>query len=66
MSPKVSPPPALPDPVRLPSPDDPDILASRKKKAEDEFANRRGRESTNLSGEGAAGSVQPYARTSLG
>ncbi len=56
MKPKM---PATPKPVRMPMPDDPDIAnAARVKTMEDE-RNKRGRQSTNLSG-GA------YSRTTLG
>lgn len=56
--------PKMPDPVRLPSPDDPDLVAARKKKMQDEMANRQGRDSTKLAG-GAVGSPA-YSRTTLG
>jgi hypothetical protein len=54
--------PTPPEPVRLPSPDDPDLIASRRKKMKEEFAGRGGRASTELSG----GSSTSYSRTTLG
>jgi hypothetical protein len=47
--------------VRIPNADDPDIVAARKRKTEDEFAARQGRDSTRLVQPGAA-----YTRTALG
>ena len=52
----------MPEPVRIPSPMDPDVMAARKTKTADEFMNRKGRDSTRLAG-GADGS---YSRTTLG
>lgn len=57
MKPKM---PTQPDPVRIPTPDDPDIkAASRARVAEDE-AKKKGRSSTNLTGSSS------YSRTTLG
>ncbi len=50
-----------PDPVRVPNADDPDIMAARKLKTQEEFAKRQGRSSTNL-----APSDAGYSRTTLG
>jgi hypothetical protein len=56
--------PKMPDPVRIPSPDDPDLLEARRRRMQDEMANRQGRQSTQLSGDG--GSRPTYSRTTLG
>jgi hypothetical protein len=57
MKPKM---PTQPDPVRIPTPDDPDMkAASRARLAEDE-AKKKGRSSTNLTGSSS------YSRTTLG
>lgn len=55
--------PKMPDPIRVPTPDDPDLLAARRKKMQDEFASKQGRESTQLSTDGAS---RAYSRTTLG
>lgn len=55
MTPK---PPPQKEPVRIPTADDPDIKAAARAKTEEDFAARRGRQSTNLSGS--------YNRTTLG
>lgn len=55
--------PKMPDPVRIPSADDPDLVAARKKKMLDEMSARQGAASTNLSG---GASSQAYSRTTLG
>jgi hypothetical protein len=55
--------PSAPKPkeaVRVPSPNDPDIKAAAMAKTEEEFAAKRGRRSTNLTGANA------YSRTTLG
>lgn len=54
--------PKMPDPVRIPSPDDPDIMAARKKKMAEEMSSRQGKASTQLSGD----SGPAYSRTTLG
>ncbi len=54
--------PAPPDPIRIPNKNDPDVLAGRTAKAQTEFANRRGRQSTQL----AMGDDTTYRRTTLG
>mgnify|MGYP006345196369 CR=1 FL=1 len=59
--PKIQPTPAPPDPVRIPSPTDPDVAAAAKMKTQDEFAKRKGRDSTRL----ATGDTA-YTRTTLG
>lgn len=67
MTPKMPQPaaaPAMPDPVRVAAPTDPDVLANARLKTADEFAKRRGRDATRLTD--AAGSAQPYTRTTLG
>lgn len=56
--------PVAPDPIRVPNATDPDVVAARRVKIQDEFANRRGRESTRLTkGEGRD---IAYTRTTLG
>lgn len=50
--------PKMPDPVRIPTADDPDVLLARKKKVQDAMTTREGSASTDL--------TQPYARTTLG
>ena len=52
-----------PEPVRIPGPQDPDVMANRKQRTQEEFQNRRGRRSTRLAPDqgGAA-----YSRTTLG
>jgi hypothetical protein len=56
--------PKEPTPVRIPAPDDPDLLAARKKSMLDETANRQGRASTVLDKATATG--PNYSRTTLG
>ena len=56
LKPKV---PKPKDPVRVPTPDDPDIKANATAKRREEERNRRGRKSTDLSG-------TSYSRTTLG
>lgn len=51
-----------PDPVRIPAPTDPDIVAGRKLATAEEFMKRRGRESTKLAPTGDTA----YSRTLLG
>lgn len=60
--------PKEPDPVRIPSADDPDLMAARRKKMLDEASGKQGRASTVLAGDkaGAAGSAPAYSRTTLG
>lgn len=55
--------PKMPDPVRIPSADDPDLVAARKKKMLEEMNSRQGAASTNLSG---GASSPSYSRTTLG
>lgn len=56
--------PAAPDPVRVPNATDPDVVAARRVKVQEDFANRRGRDSTRLTkGEGRD---IAYTRTTLG
>lgn len=50
-----------PEPIRLPSPDDPDLEAARRKKMQETLLQRQGRKSTELTGNGPA-----YSRTTLG
>jgi hypothetical protein len=57
--------PKMPDPVRIPSPDDPDLLEARRKRMQEEFSNRQGRQSTQLSGD-SSGARPTYSRTTLG
>lgn len=56
--------PKPPTPVRIPQPDDPDQIMARKKKMEAEFAQRQGRDSTQLTPSTSAD--QAYSRTTLG
>lgn len=58
---KQAPPPKQPDPVRIPSPDDPDLLLEQRRRRQQETAGRQGRESTVLSSDAPA-----YNRTTLG
>lgn len=56
--------PAMPkpqEPVRVPTPEDPDIIEARRARTLEEEAKRKGRASTSLSGEGGA-----FTRTTLG
>lgn len=55
--------PKIPDPVKIPSPDDPDLIAARKRKMQEEYSSRSGRASTVLSGDSAGGT---YSRSALG
>lgn len=52
----------MPEPIRIPSQQDPDMRQAIKEQTEDEFSKRRGRASTNLAGGGGAS----YSRTTLG
>lgn len=54
--------PKQPDPVRIPAPTDPDIVAGRKLATAEEFMKRKGRESTKLAPTGDTA----YSRTLLG
>jgi len=54
--------PKQPDPIRIPSPDDPELIAARRKKVQEERTSRAGRSSTQLSGD----SGPAYSRTTLG
>jgi hypothetical protein len=56
--------PKPPAPVRVPQPDDPDQIMARKKKMEADFAQRQGRDSTQLTPSTSAD--QAYSRTTLG
>lgn len=58
--------PTPPEPVRIPSPDDPDLVASRRQKMQLEFKRRAGRASTALAGADGGGATQAYTRTTLG
>ena len=57
-TPRAQPMPKQPDPIRIPTPDDPDIVAARKKKIADTTLTREGSQSTDL--------TNPYTRTTLG
>ncbi len=63
MMPKPSTPqqPKQPDPVRIPSPDDPELLLEQRRRRQEEMAGRQGRESTVLSSDSPS-----YNRTTLG
>lgn len=65
MTPKMPkmPEPKIPDPIKIPSQNDPDVMQARRQKMQDEFAKRQGRKSTDLTGGGAGGA---YGRTTLG
>lgn len=54
--------PAPAEPVRIPTPADPDIQAARKMRTLEEDQKKKGRASTSLSGGGAGA----YNRTTLG
>lgn len=58
--------PKEPEQIKIPSPDDPELLAARKKKMQDEFASRQGRDSTKLAGTAVPGTSPAYSRTTLG
>lgn len=64
MTPAIPPAPKMPDPVRIPSPDDPELIAARRKKMQDDATNREGRTSTMLSGDTTG--TPAYNRTTLG
>lgn len=56
--------PKMPDPVRIPGPDDADLIEARRLKMQEEFGKRQGRAATNLS---APAEGQPvHSRTTLG
>lgn len=55
--------PKMPDPVRIPSPDDPELIEARRKKMQEEFGQREGRAATQLGGDGG---TTAYTRTTLG
>lgn len=63
-APKPPPPPEQPAAVRIPSPEDADLIEARRTKMKAEFANRQGRQSTQLAGVDGGG--QAYTRTTLG
>lgn len=67
MTPKMPQPaaaPLPPEPVRMPTPNDPDVVSAMKVKTAEELAGRKGRDSTRLA---PASNAQPtYARTALG
>lgn len=65
-APSPRPEPAPPEPVRIPSPDDPDLVATRRQKMQAEFKSRSGRASTALAGVDGRGETQAYTRTTLG
>lgn len=52
----------MPDPIRIPTQQDPDMRTAIKQQTEDEFKRRRGRASTDLS----SGGGSSYSRTTLG
>lgn len=53
--------PKQPDPVRIPSPDDPELMLDQRRRRQQEMASRQGRESTVLSSD-----TPSYNRTTLG
>lgn len=59
-------PPAAPQPIRVPTMYDADVVADRRRQSDEEAASRRGRESTRLAPASAGGGVVPYTRTVLG
>lgn len=54
--------PKEPEQVRLPSPDDPELAAQRRKQMQEEMTRRQGRKSTEL----ATDKGPSYSRTTLG
>jgi hypothetical protein len=58
-----APAPRPPDPVRIPNPQDIDVIEAQRKKMQKEFASRQGRASTDLTGGSDSGA---YGRTTLG
>jgi len=56
--------PKMPEQVKMSSPDDPDLIDARRRKMQEEFAKREGRQATQLSGDGGPRPV--YNRTTLG
>lgn len=64
-APTPPPAPKPPEPVYIPSPDDPAILAAKREKAFDLMHNREGRESTFLAPK-ESDSAEPFTRTALG
>lgn len=50
--------PKQPDPIRIPQPDDPDVMAARRRKIQETTIGREGSKSTDL--------TNPYTRTTLG
>lgn len=61
--PEVPEPLPAPAPVRIPNPDDADMLEARRRKVREEFGRRQGRASTALAPENAGAA---YTRTTLG
>lgn len=56
-----------PDPIRIPSPMDADVIQARKEKMQKEMQDRQGKQSTNLSGATPpSGASAAYSRTTLG
>lgn len=53
--------PKQPDPVRVPSPDDPELMLEQRRRRQQELSTRQGRESTVLSSD-----TPSYNRTTLG
>lgn len=58
--------PSIPDPVRVPNPTDPDVVAARRTQVQQEFDNRRGRDSTKLATPMTGNRDTAYTRTTLG
>lgn len=63
MTPGATASPNQPAPVRIPSPDDPELLAQRRRRMQEEFARRDGYAANTLAPD-AAGAA--YNRTTLG
>jgi hypothetical protein len=59
---KSQPTPRQPDPVRIPSADDPELLLARRKKLQQQMTGNSGRESTQL----GASADPSYSRATLG
>ena len=60
--PKVSDAPKMPDPIRVPNENDPDVLAAKRSKIDEIRTQRQGRASTDLTSDNS----RPYSRTALG
>lgn len=66
MTPKIPDLPKMPDPVRIPSPDDPELIVARRRKMQEDANGRQGRFSTMLSNDSTATGTPSFNRTTLG